>query len=233
MDSRQHQCFSTLNPSFPRAYSITPFIMHFNLWNFAEPLYLQTAILHTKLKIYPKQHNRGTLELDSALFRNHCDTLLKCNPFSHKVCIFVSSDQSDQPRNSTLSSRLSEKLQASLSNGEQDDDFKIDRKRIRTSGTEQKVLLPIASIAMTLTYGLLSIVITLSFFSLHRAASEDVLNEEWFTLMMMKRRRIWRDRCLGLRVGPWNWTVVPELMAVSHSHSVLWVHLRLNFYSYL
>ncbi|XP_048016397.1 Fanconi anemia group J protein isoform X4 [Megalobrama amblycephala] len=46
--------------------------------------------------------------------------------------------QSDQPRKSTLSSRLSEKLQASLSNGEQDDDFKIDRKRIRTPGTEQK-----------------------------------------------------------------------------------------------
>ncbi|XP_051719265.1 Fanconi anemia group J protein isoform X2 [Ctenopharyngodon idella] len=46
--------------------------------------------------------------------------------------------QSDQPIKSTLSSRLSEKLQASLSNGEQDDDFKIDRKRIRTPGTEQK-----------------------------------------------------------------------------------------------
>ncbi|XP_067306671.1 Fanconi anemia group J protein isoform X2 [Pseudorasbora parva] len=44
----------------------------------------------------------------------------------------------DQPRMSTLSSRLSEKIQASLSNREQDDDFKIDRKRIRTPGTEQK-----------------------------------------------------------------------------------------------
>ncbi|KAG1951787.1 Fanconi anemia group J protein [Pimephales promelas] len=46
--------------------------------------------------------------------------------------------KSDQPKKSTLSSRLSEKLQASLSNGEQDDDFKMDRKRIRTPGTEQK-----------------------------------------------------------------------------------------------
>ncbi|KAK7171882.1 hypothetical protein R3I93_004242 [Phoxinus phoxinus] len=47
-------------------------------------------------------------------------------------------DKSDQPKKSTLSSRLSEKLQSSLSNGEQDDDFKIDRKRIRTPGAEQK-----------------------------------------------------------------------------------------------
>uniref|UniRef100_A0A8C1UKC5 DNA 5'-3' helicase n=1 Tax=Cyprinus carpio TaxID=7962 RepID=A0A8C1UKC5_CYPCA len=46
--------------------------------------------------------------------------------------------KSDQSRKSTLSSRLSEKLQVSLSNGEQDDDFKIDRKRIRTPSTEQK-----------------------------------------------------------------------------------------------
>ncbi|XP_026137780.1 Fanconi anemia group J protein isoform X3 [Carassius auratus] len=46
--------------------------------------------------------------------------------------------KSDQSKKSTLSSRLSEKLQASLSNGEQDDDFKIDRKRIRTPSTEQK-----------------------------------------------------------------------------------------------
>ncbi|XP_056127141.1 Fanconi anemia group J protein isoform X1 [Rhinichthys klamathensis goyatoka] len=46
--------------------------------------------------------------------------------------------KSDQPKKSTLSSRLSEKLQASLSNGEQDDDFKMDKKRIRTPGTEQK-----------------------------------------------------------------------------------------------
>uniref|UniRef100_A0A671MU76 DNA 5'-3' helicase n=1 Tax=Sinocyclocheilus anshuiensis TaxID=1608454 RepID=A0A671MU76_9TELE len=56
----------------------------------------------------------------------------------------------DQPRKSTLSSRLSEKRQASLSNGEQDDDFKIDRKHICTPGTEQKVLLQIASIPVTL-----------------------------------------------------------------------------------
>uniref|UniRef100_A0A673JUJ2 DNA 5'-3' helicase n=1 Tax=Sinocyclocheilus rhinocerous TaxID=307959 RepID=A0A673JUJ2_9TELE len=54
------------------------------------------------------------------------------------MCFLVSADKSDQPRKSTLSSRLSEKLQASLSNGEQDDDFKTDRKRIRTLGTEQK-----------------------------------------------------------------------------------------------
>lgn len=87
-----------------------------------------------------------------------------CNPFSHKVCIFVSGVKSDQPKKSTLSSRLSEKLQASLSNGEQDDDFKIDRKRIRTPGTEQKVPLPIASIPMTLLIGLLSLVVTLRFF---------------------------------------------------------------------
>ncbi|KAK2880984.1 hypothetical protein Q8A67_018252 [Cirrhinus molitorella] len=46
--------------------------------------------------------------------------------------------KSDQSRKSTLSSRLSEKLQTSLSNGEKDDDFKIDRKRIRTPSTEQK-----------------------------------------------------------------------------------------------
>uniref|UniRef100_A0A8C1TEC9 DNA 5'-3' helicase n=1 Tax=Cyprinus carpio TaxID=7962 RepID=A0A8C1TEC9_CYPCA len=46
--------------------------------------------------------------------------------------------KSDQPWKPTLCSRLSEKIQASLSNGEQDDDFKIDGKRIRTPGTEQK-----------------------------------------------------------------------------------------------
>uniref|UniRef100_A0A671MUU7 DNA 5'-3' helicase n=1 Tax=Sinocyclocheilus anshuiensis TaxID=1608454 RepID=A0A671MUU7_9TELE len=55
------------------------------------------------------------------------------------VWFLVSAVNSDQSKKSTLSSRLSEKLQASLSNGEQDDDFKIDRKRIRTPSTEQKV----------------------------------------------------------------------------------------------
>uniref|UniRef100_A0A671MU81 DNA 5'-3' helicase n=1 Tax=Sinocyclocheilus anshuiensis TaxID=1608454 RepID=A0A671MU81_9TELE len=59
----------------------------------------------------------------------------------HEVYFLVSAVKSDQPRKSTLSSRLSEKRQASLSNGEQDDDFKIDRKHICTPGTEQKVLL--------------------------------------------------------------------------------------------
>uniref|UniRef100_A0A8C1PNA1 DNA 5'-3' helicase n=1 Tax=Cyprinus carpio TaxID=7962 RepID=A0A8C1PNA1_CYPCA len=72
--------------------------------------------------------------------------------------------KSDQPWKPTLCSRLSEKIQASLSNGEQDDDFKIDGKRIRTTGTEQKVLLQTASIPVTLLIGLLSLVITLSFF---------------------------------------------------------------------
>ncbi|XP_051521340.1 Fanconi anemia group J protein isoform X3 [Myxocyprinus asiaticus] len=46
--------------------------------------------------------------------------------------------ESDQPKRSTLSSRLSEKLQASLNDGEQDDDFKTERKRIRTPSTDQK-----------------------------------------------------------------------------------------------
>lgn len=44
----------------------------------------------------------------------------------------------DQHKKPSLSSRLSEKLQASLTNGEKDDDFKSDRKRIRTLGTDQK-----------------------------------------------------------------------------------------------
>uniref|UniRef100_A0A672QTU2 DNA 5'-3' helicase n=1 Tax=Sinocyclocheilus grahami TaxID=75366 RepID=A0A672QTU2_SINGR len=81
-----------------------------------------------------------------------------------KVIKTLSWINSDQSKKSTLSSRLSEKLQASLSNGEQDDDFKIDRKRIRTPSTEQKVPLQIASIPVTLLIGLLSLVITLSFF---------------------------------------------------------------------
>uniref|UniRef100_A0A673IV00 DNA 5'-3' helicase n=1 Tax=Sinocyclocheilus rhinocerous TaxID=307959 RepID=A0A673IV00_9TELE len=80
------------------------------------------------------------------------------------VWFLVSAVNSDQSKKSTLSSRLSEKLQASLSNGEQDDDFKIDRKRIRTPSTEQKVPLLIASIPVTLLIGLLSLVIILSFF---------------------------------------------------------------------
>lgn len=84
----------------------------------------------------------------------------------HRVCFLVSAVKSDQSRKSTLCSRLSEKLQASLSNGEQDDDFKIDRKRIRTATTEQKVPLQIASIPVTLLIGLLSLVITLNFFFL-------------------------------------------------------------------
>ncbi len=84
----------------------------------------------------------------------------------HRVCFLVSAVKSDQSRKSTLCSRLSEKLQASLSNGEQDDDFKIDRKRIRTASTEQKVPLQIASIPVTLLIGLLSLVITLNFFFL-------------------------------------------------------------------
>lgn len=82
-----------------------------------------------------------------------------------RVCLLVSAVKSDQSRNS-LSSCLSEKLQASLSNGEQDDDFKIDKKRIRTPTTEQKVPLQIASISVTLLIGLLRLVITLSFFFL-------------------------------------------------------------------
>uniref|UniRef100_A0A8C1MEF1 DNA 5'-3' helicase n=1 Tax=Cyprinus carpio TaxID=7962 RepID=A0A8C1MEF1_CYPCA len=73
------------------------------------------------------------------------------------VWFLVSAVKSDQSRKSTLSSRLSEKLQVSLSNGEQDDDFKIDRKRIRTPSTEQKVPLQIASIPVTLLCGLLSL----------------------------------------------------------------------------
>ncbi|KAA0702057.1 Fanconi anemia group J protein [Triplophysa tibetana] len=45
----------------------------------------------------------------------------------------------DQPKRSTLSSRLSEKLQTSITNDrEQDDDFQTDRKRLRTPTTEQK-----------------------------------------------------------------------------------------------
>uniref|UniRef100_A0A671MWE3 DNA 5'-3' helicase n=1 Tax=Sinocyclocheilus anshuiensis TaxID=1608454 RepID=A0A671MWE3_9TELE len=64
---------------------------------------------------------------------------------------------SDQSKKSTLSSRLSEKLQASLSNGEQDDDFKIDRKRIRTPSTEQKVPLQIKSKQRCLERGVIYI----------------------------------------------------------------------------
>uniref|UniRef100_A0A8C1QZI7 DNA 5'-3' helicase n=1 Tax=Cyprinus carpio TaxID=7962 RepID=A0A8C1QZI7_CYPCA len=89
------------------------------------------------------------------------------------VWFLVSAVKSDQSRKSTLSSRLSEKLQVSLSNGEQDDDFKIDRKRIRTPSTEQKVPLQIASIPVTLLCGLLSLVITLLllfFFSIEQQA---------------------------------------------------------------
>ncbi|XP_057207305.1 Fanconi anemia group J protein isoform X3 [Triplophysa rosa] len=45
----------------------------------------------------------------------------------------------DQPKRSTLSSRLSEKLQASVTTDrEQDDDFQTDRKRLRAPTTEQK-----------------------------------------------------------------------------------------------
>ncbi|XP_056613657.1 Fanconi anemia group J protein isoform X3 [Triplophysa dalaica] len=45
----------------------------------------------------------------------------------------------DQPKRSTLSSRLSEKLQASITTDrEQDDDFQTDKKRLRTPTTEQK-----------------------------------------------------------------------------------------------
>lgn len=93
----------------------------------------------------------------------------------HKVCFLVSAVKSDQSRKSPLSSRLSEKLQASLSNGEQDDDFKIDRKRIRTASTEQKVPLQIASIPVTLLIGLLSLVITLSFFSFPQSSKRRFL----------------------------------------------------------
>lgn len=58
--------------------------------------------------------------------------------------ILSSAVNGDQPKRSTLSSRLSEKLQASLSTDkEQDDDFKTDRKRLRTPTTEQKVLIQI------------------------------------------------------------------------------------------
>ncbi len=80
-----------------------------------------------------------------------------------RVCLLVSAVQIDQSRNSTLSSRLSEKLQTSLSNGEQDDDFKIDKKRIRTPTTEQKVPLQIDSISVTLLIGLWTLVITFRF----------------------------------------------------------------------
>lgn len=57
-------------------------------------------------------------------------------------CLFFSlTDKENQAKRSTLSSRLSEKIQASLTTkGEpSDEDFKPDKKRIRAPAADQKV----------------------------------------------------------------------------------------------
>ncbi|XP_058655243.1 Fanconi anemia group J protein isoform X3 [Onychostoma macrolepis] len=84
-------------------------------------------------------HNRNAHPTSSSIASKPPLVDLPCEGTSAQAATPLSKEgKSDQSRKSSLSSRLSEKLQASLSNGEQDDDFKIDRKRIRTPTTEQK-----------------------------------------------------------------------------------------------
>ncbi|XP_073674191.1 Fanconi anemia group J protein [Garra rufa] len=85
-------------------------------------------------------HNRNAHPTSSSAASRPPLVDLPCESTSAQATTPLSKEavKSDQSRKSTLSSRLSEKLQTSLSNGEQDDDFKIDRKRIRTPSTEQK-----------------------------------------------------------------------------------------------
>ncbi|XP_016084750.1 Fanconi anemia group J protein-like [Sinocyclocheilus grahami] len=84
-------------------------------------------------------HNRNAHPTSSSTASKPPLVDLPCEGTSAQAPTPLSKEvNSDQSKKSTLSSRLSEKLQASLSNGEQDDDFKIDRKRIRTPSTEQK-----------------------------------------------------------------------------------------------
>lgn len=54
--------------------------------------------------------------------------------FGHTLCVPGSTPEESQPQKQSLASHLSEKFQSFLSSdGDKDDDFQPDRKRIRTA----------------------------------------------------------------------------------------------------
>ncbi|XP_073719560.1 Fanconi anemia group J protein isoform X3 [Misgurnus anguillicaudatus] len=86
-------------------------------------------------------HSRAVNGTSSSMASNPLGVNLtaECTSVQATTPVSKGAATGDQPKRSTLSSRLSEKFQASLAtNSEQDDDFKMDRKRIRTPSTEQK-----------------------------------------------------------------------------------------------